>query len=92
MIQNLLPEKGSFTNLKLVRVSREAMSFDEAENKLLNFKQDGDRLAWTHDAVGDKEIKLGEVVTEMIKKQLRELDQKEELTVQQSSIYEKFLQ
>lgn len=92
IVQNLLPEKGSFTNLKLVRVAREALSFDEAENKLLNFRQDGEQLRWNDNAVGEKDIKIGEVVTEMVKKKLRELDEKEELTVQQLMIYEKFIQ
>ena len=91
MIQNLLPEKGSFTNLKLVRVAREALSFDELENKRLNFQQDGEQLRWNEDSVGEKEIPIGEIVTEIIKKSLRDLDQKEELTVQQTSIFEKFL-
>ena len=90
LIQNLLPEKGSFTNLKLMRVARETLSFDEAENKALNFEQDGEQLKWVDGAVNDKEIKLGEIVTEMIKKELKSLDDKEELKPEQFTLYEKF--
>ena len=92
MIQNLLPEKGSFTNLKLVRVARELLSFDELENKALNFQQDGEQLRWEDNAVGEKEIVLGEVVSEMVKKTLKELDEKEELKPEQFTLYEKFVE
>ena len=91
LIQNLLPEKGSFTNLKLMRLARESLSFDEAENKALKFVQDGEQLRWEDNAVGDKEIKLGEVVTEMIKKELKALNDKEELKPAQFTLYEKFV-
>jgi len=91
LIQNLLPEKGSFTNLKLVRVAREVLSFDDAENKVLEFKQDGEQLLWAPDVIGDREIELGEIITEMIKKELKSLDEKEELTPQQFTLYEKFI-
>jgi hypothetical protein len=91
MVQSLLPEKGSFTNLKLVRVAREVLSFDDLENKKLQFRKEGDRLEWVENVVEDKDIKLGEVVTEMMKKTLKELDQKEELTAQQLTLYSKFM-
>ena len=91
LVQNLLPEKGSYTNLKLMRVAREALSFDEAENKALKFVQDGEQLRWEDNTVGDKEIKLGEVVTEMIKKELKALNDKEELKPAQFTLYEKFV-
>ena len=92
LIQSLLPEKGSFTNLKLMRVAREALSFDEDENKALKFVQDGEQLRWEDNAVGDNEIKIGEVVTEMIKKELKALNDKEELTPAQFTLYEKFVE
>ena len=92
LTQNLLPEKGSFTNLKLVRVARENLSFNEAENKALAFTQKGEQLAWTNDPnAKDKDIKVGEVVIEMVKKKLKELDEKEELTPDQMTLYEKFM-
>jgi len=90
LVQGLLPEKGSFTNLKLIRVAREALSFDDAENKALDFKQEGDQLRWTEGA-SEKDINLGEIVTEMIKKKLKELNDKEELEPKQFTLYEKFV-
>jgi len=92
LIQNLLPEKGSYTNLKLMRVAREALSFDEAENKALQFNQEGEMLNWKEGVVPEKDIKIGEIVTEMIKKALKDLNDKEELKPEQFSLYEKFVE
>jgi len=92
LIQNLLPEKGSYTNLKLMRVARETLSFDEAENKALNFVQEGEQLRWADGVVEDKEIKIGEIMTEMIKKELKSLNDKEELKPEQFTLYEKFVE
>ena len=91
LIQNLLPEKGSYTNLKLMRVARETLSFDEAEHKALNFNQDGEQLKWADGVVEDKEVLIGEIVTEMIKKELKALNDKEELKPEQFTLYEKFV-
>ena len=87
----LLPEKGSFTNLKLVRVARESLSFTEEESKLLDFQEEDGITRWQDGVVAEKDIKLGEIVTEIIKKSLKELDQKEELLPQQVELYEKFM-
>ena len=92
LIQNLLPEKGSYTNLKLMRVARETLSFDEAENKALNFEQDGEQLKWADGVVEDKEVLIGEIVSEMIKKELKSLNDKEELKPEQFTLYEKFVE
>ena len=91
LVLNLLPEKGSFTNLKLMRTAREALSFTEEEHKLLNFQETDGKTRWQDGVVAEKDIKLGEIVTEIIKKSLKELDQKEELLPQQVELYEKFM-
>ena len=96
LIASLLPEKGSFTNLKLIRVAKEALSFTDAEHKVLKFRQkdgpDGQSMTeWEQGVVNEEEVKIGEVVTEMIKKKLRELSDKEELLPQQESLFEKFV-
>ena len=48
-------------------------------------------FAGTEATVLEKDIKLGEIVTEIIKKNLKELDEKEELLPQQVPLYEKFM-
>ena len=124
----MLPEKGSYTNLKLVRVAREALSFTDAEHKVLKFRVEavGDQQVskWNQSqlvdkttekvitgdqeeveklvmsdpenyemrpTVGEVNIKLGEVVTQMIVKDLKSLEDKEELENKHFTLYEKFV-
>ena len=91
MIQSLLPNESDYTNLKLVRVARETLSFDEMENAALNFKQDGDKVTWT-DSIGEKDVDLGEVVTVMIVNALKKLSDDKQLKNEQMSLYEKFVE
>ena len=91
LIPGLLPEKGTFANVKLLRVARENLSFTDAENKALEFKPNGDKVTWNDGAVGDCEIAIGEVVTQMIVKKLNELEKAEDLPDNHISVYEKFI-
>ena len=124
----MLPAKGSFTNLKLVRVAKEALSFTDEEHKKLQFRnetvnnqqvthwnqmhlvekstgksitgsQEEIELLVTNNptnyemqpTVGEVDIKLGEVVTHMIIKDLKELEKTEELEDRHFTLYEKFV-
>jgi len=40
MALRILPKEGSYTNLKLLRVVKENLSFNEAENKALQFRNE----------------------------------------------------
>jgi len=40
MLLGILPKEGSYTNLKLLRVVKESLSFNEAENKALQFRNE----------------------------------------------------
>ena len=95
MILSLLPKEGNFTNLKLIRKAREALSFDEAEHLALNVREVEEgaerRMIWDN-AVPDKDISLGEVVTQIIVKELKTLDEKGKLTADHMNIYEKFIE
>ena len=75
-----------------MRVAKEALSFNDAEHKALEFNQEGEQVQWKDGAVGDRDIKLGEIISQMIKKELKSLDEKEDLTPQQVTLYEKFVE
>jgi hypothetical protein len=96
ILLNLLPKEGSYANLKLLRVIRENLSFNDAENKALQFKQEGTgadtMLYWVPDACPDKEIFFGEVIEGMIRKILVDLDKAEKITESHYSLYEKFME
>ena len=89
---NLLPQEGTFTNLKLIRVAREELSFNEEENKALSFQQNGEQVVWNQEATILKEVNLGEVVSLMLVDALKKLNDEEKLQEQHFSLYEKFVE
>lgn len=91
LLLNLLPKEGNFTNLKLLRVAREALSFTELETKALNFRQEGDQMFWDVTADGLVDIPIGEVVTLLIITELKKLDADNKLQEQHLSLFEKFV-
>lgn len=94
MLQAALPKEGNFTNLKLLRVAKENLSFSEEELKVLQVREVGEgadrKMIWNN-GVLDKEVDFGETVTDIIKKQLKRLDETNKLTIEHISLYEKFL-
>ena len=129
MLLNILPPTGTFANLKVLRIAREALSFDDKEHKALNIRYEGEgdraQMRWDNHVIvekatgrapegdlvavqemirenptgyemkpvmDDKNVIMGEIVTQMIVKRLKELNNKEELTEQHYSLYEKFVE
>jgi len=96
LVQSLIPTTANFTNLKLIRKAREALSFTEEENKLLVFRHDGvgadTKTLWNDGVVGEREIDLGDTVFGLVVKELKKLDSENKLTSDHFSIYEKFVE
>jgi hypothetical protein len=92
MLLNILPPEGSITMMKLLRVLREELSFNEKENKALEFKQEDTMLLWKEDANIVKDVKIGEIMTELIKKELKKLNDEEKLTEAHIDLYDKFIE
>jgi len=92
MLLNMLPKEGSITVLKLLRVLKEELSFSEEENKALVFKQEDEQLMWNSEGDVVKDIKIGEIMTELIKKELKKLNDEEKLTDAHIDLYEKFME
>ncbi len=91
MLLQVLPKEGNYSNLKALRVVREALSFTEAENKALAFREEAGMLRWNPLGTKDKEIFFGEIIEGLIVKALKALNDQEKLTVDQFSLYEKFV-
>ena len=94
LTMQLLPTEGDLTTIKLVRVAREALSFTEEEHKQLDFRQEGTgetaQTLWNPVEIV-KDIKLGEMMTEEIKKALKKKDEDKTLKDEDVSLYEKFV-
>ena len=86
--------QGSFTNLKVIREGREAISFKDDELKKLKFEEVGDQVKWNPQAaleIGDVEIDFSETITNVIKGIFTKLNDEQKLTEQHFSLCEKFL-
>ena len=95
MLQSLLPKEGNFINLKLVRKAKEALSFNEEELKALNIKEvvvDGKgRVTWDMQADTPKEVPLGDIIKEIVRKELKHLDETNKLSEDHVGLFEKFV-
>ena len=89
---NILPKQRNFATLIILRKLREDLSFDEAENKALDFqiKKNG-LVKWRTEADKPKEVEMGEKAFEIIVETLKRLDERELLTDQHYSLYCKFI-
>ena len=98
VLMNVLPKEGNFTNLKALRVLKENLSLSEDENKIYQPQIIEGKFFWkTQDDEGNpipqnKEIEIGEIVTELIKKTLKNLNSQNKLKEEHISLYEKFIE
>lgn len=87
--------KGSFTNLKLLRVGREVLSFNDEETQKLKFVEtEKGGMSWNPEAaiaLQAVEIEFDVTVTNVIKGMMKKMNEAEELTEQHFSLCEKFL-
>lgn len=89
----LLPQQGDFTTLKIVRETREELSFTEEENAILDFQSHDDgRVTWNADADPHREFRFGQKAARIIQDALEKADKQSKLTLQQLPLYEKFME
>lgn len=88
---SILPEKGNLLTIKIVRELRENLSFSEKEHKDFGLKGLGDRIVWDDDKDKGKKVLIGDQAKEVIEKSLRDLNEKDELTVPDIGLWEKFI-
>jgi hypothetical protein len=87
----ILPEKGDFITLKIVRKLREDLSFSEEEQAVFQFKQDGERMMWNPEADQFKELQFGPKATSIIIEALKAVDKRKMLDNSQLILFEKFV-
>lgn len=92
VLLNILPKEGNVITLKLVRKFREALSFSETEIKEGKIKIGDGQINWDDSVLKSKDVKVEDTIKSLIVKSLRDLDQKEKLTEEHISLYEKFVE
>jgi len=91
ILLNILPKEGDITTLKIIRTLKDNLSFSEDEHKSLEFKHEGDQIAWQQGADIPKEIEIGEKATDIIIESLKSLNKAKKLTEAHLPLYEKFI-
>jgi hypothetical protein len=76
--------------LKIVRDLRGELSFSEKEHEELNLQSFGDRITWDDNAP-QKDIEFGPQALEIITTRLKELNDSEQLTVADVTVWDKFI-
>ena len=84
--------QGDFRTLKQLRVFREELGFEDAEQAQLKMVATDGGVKWDLTVESDKDIEIGESITEVIIRQLKALDANKTLTDQQYDLYEKFVE
>lgn len=93
LVLNMIMEQqaGRFDALKLIRKLREDLSFSEVEIKEINLRsEDGVGFKWDKETA--KDIDIGEVVLNMIRKQFQKLDREERLMEDHMDIFTRFVE
>lgn len=90
-ILSVLPAEGNFATLKLIRKLREQLSLTEAEIKEYKIVQQGGQITWEK---GGKvtEMEFGEFAENMIKGQLKKMNEANKLEDRHFAIYEMFVE
>jgi hypothetical protein len=88
---SILPEKGDFLTLKIIRQLREELSFSEEEIKALRLTSANGSVTWNAAADSGKDVQIGEKATDLIVDTLKKINEKKELTQQLFGLYAQFV-
>lgn len=88
---NILPIHANFVVLTKSRELSNQLNFSDEEIKNWEIKAEDNQVKWNPEKVQSKDIKIGEIMTEEIKRILREKDEAKELELPLLTLYEKFI-
>lgn len=91
-ILQLLPKEGNFLTLKSVRIARESLALTPEEIKKYEVVQKDNQIHWNVDKATElKKIKIDNIIIDLIKKELRSLDEANKLQEQHFNLYKLFI-
>ena len=91
MLLNLLPQEGDIPLLRVIREAQTVIGLSEEELKVLELKQEGERVFWKSEADVVKDIKIGATATRLLQEKLESLNAADKLGLNQLALYEKFV-
>lgn len=97
MLLNILPSEGDLTTLRIVRKTREALSFSEEEHASLKFRREptGDgrtTVKWEPDQDVKKDVEIGPKAQAIVKEALRLLSAKKKLREEHLFLWDLFFE
>jgi len=90
VLVGLLPEKGNFDTMSAVESLRVKLYPTEKEVKEFEIVQDEKAIRWNQKAVVPVTIDFSDAQTEILKSKFKDLSDKDELSLDQFSLYKKF--
>jgi len=87
----ILPAKGDMVTLTIRQDIIEKTKITQKEIKDWGVKVEGQAMTWDKEKVKEINVDFTDAEKELIKKQLKEMDGKKELTPEHISIYKKFM-
>lgn len=88
---NLLPQKEDIAILKIIRDLKSSLSLTEEEFKEFNVKNENGMLAWNEKGLEEREVRVGEMATQICVDSLKRANKEKLLTEQHISLYDKFI-
>ena len=92
MLNQVLPEKGSFASLRSIKEARKNVLLNDKEVEEFEFKFENDAFKWNEKGNEKRPIEIGEIAAEEVKKILKSMDEKKELSLNHEGIYEIFVE
>jgi hypothetical protein len=87
---NLLPEKGNFETMKTIEALRSVLYPSEEEIIKFEIKQESNNIRWNAEGAKPIPFKFTKVQKDLLVAALDKLNEKEELTFAQYTLYKKF--
>ena len=90
---SLLPKEENFTTMRIIREASKTIGITEEEHKEYKVKQlDNGRISFDPvKAQEEKEFEIGEIILQLVKSNLEQLDKEKKLTQEHFPLYEKFV-
>ncbi len=93
VLMDLLPKESNYITLKIMRETKEDVTFNEEELKRFEIKHGANgMITWKDElSLEEKEFEFGDVVLDIIKIELNKLDGNGKLEEKHTTLYEKFI-
>lgn len=91
VICRILPKEGNFVTLRLIRDLINKVGLKAEEYTEFGIKEEGGMVMWNEKANLPKQFEFADAEKELIKKQLKQLDESNKLDSETVVVYEKFM-